>query len=52
MMNEKEMDRVREEIYQTVRFLAPVDAKRLFEELAKDMKRVADEYDKMLQNIL
>lgn len=44
--------RAREQIYDALRFLNPSEAERILTEMAKDMKKLADKYDQLLQETI
>lgn len=50
MSREPHLAKAKQEIFDAVRFLAPDEAERLLRELADSMKRIADQYDRMLED--
>ena len=46
------IERAREEIFNAVRFLAPDEAERILREMADAMKKVATEYDRLLERAI
>lgn len=51
-MEDRRIIRAKEEVFDAVRFLAPDELHRLFQELADDMKNLADEYDRKLAFVI
>lgn len=51
-MDDKSIQRAREQIYDAVRFLAPDEAHRILKEAADSTKKLADKYDRLLQEAL
>lgn len=52
MLSDRHLERSKQEIFDAVRFLAPDEAERLLRELADAMKRLADSYDRQLQDAI
>lgn len=54
MMNHEEASvrRAREQIFDALRFLNPTDAERILSELAREMKKLADKYDRLLEETI
>jgi uncharacterized protein YydD (DUF2326 family) len=52
MLDDRQIQRAKEAIYDEVRFLAPGEVQRIFEELAAATKVLADKYDAMLQDAI
>lgn len=52
MIEDRSITRAREEIYNALRFLAPHVAEEILRELHADMKKLADKYDRLLQEMV
>jgi hypothetical protein len=51
-MDDRRITKAKETIFDAVRFLAPDEVERLLREMADSMKRLADQYDDNLHNII
>jgi hypothetical protein len=49
---EYSITRAREQIFDALRFLNPTDAERILSEMARDMKKLADKYDRLLEETI
>lgn len=52
MNEDRSITRAREEIYEALRFLAPHVAEEILKQLHEDMKKLADRYDRLLQEMV
>ena len=52
MTEDRSITRAREEIYEALRFLAPHVAEGILKQLYEDMKKLADKYDRLLQELV
>jgi hypothetical protein len=52
MTEEYSITRAREQIFDALRFLNPADAERILSEMARDMKKLADKYDRLLEETI
>lgn len=44
--------KARQDIYDALRFLAPDEAEKILREMAQDMKKLADRYDRLLEETI
>lgn len=51
-MDDRRIQRAKEEVFDAVRFLAPDEVHRLFKELTDATKKLADDYDRKLAEIV
>jgi hypothetical protein len=49
---EHSITRAREQIFDALRFLNPTEAERILSEMARDMKKLADKYDRLLEETI
>jgi hypothetical protein len=52
MMNDRDIQRAKEQVFDAMRFLAPADVHRVFKELAESTEKLAEEYDRKLQGLI
>ncbi len=52
MSTEQSVAKAREEIFNALRFLAPDEAERILREMADAMKKLADKYDRLLEEAI
>lgn len=46
------IERAEREIFDAIRFLAPPESERLLREMADGMKKLADKYDRLLEETI
>lgn len=52
MSTDQSIAKAREEIFDALRFLAPGEAERILREMAEEMKKLADKYDRLLEEAI